>query len=161
MPLDSTIHNLPAASLPLDGTEDMVVVQFGVTKRCSTQDAGNLGHPIIPYKEYTVLMSNSGGTITVIQLKNTIGDGSNNGSTDIAWTVPSNGVLEGDMSSNPFTSNKTYIPGTTLIAGSVGYFVSVILLSSGTIQLGIRKYDNTASSTPNFSLLPIKLLVYP
>jgi len=39
---DVKISELTEANLPLDGTEDLPIVEGGVTKRCSTQDIADL-----------------------------------------------------------------------------------------------------------------------
>ena len=83
-------------------------------------------NPIIvaPYKVYTALLTNSSGTITAIQLENTIGDGSGDGTNDIAWTNPSNGIIRGTMSAGtPFPTNKTWAVSPTLDQSSNAYFV--------------------------------------
>lgn len=40
---DKKISELTEANLPLDGTEDLPIVQGGTTVRCSTQDIADLG----------------------------------------------------------------------------------------------------------------------
>ena len=83
-------------------------------------------NPVItaPYKVYSALLTNSSGTVTAIQLQNTIGDGSGDGTNDIAWTNPSNGIIRGTMSAGtPFTTDKVWAVFPTLDVSSNAYFV--------------------------------------
>ena len=50
------ISELNEAGLPLDGTEDLAIVEAGVTKRCSTQDIANLASGL-SYAKVTVSSS--------------------------------------------------------------------------------------------------------
>ena len=56
---DKKISQLPASSLPLTGTEELPLVQGGVTKKATVQDVANLAGS--PYKVYTALLTQGGG----------------------------------------------------------------------------------------------------
>lgn len=119
---------------------------------------------VAPYKVYSALLTNSSGTITAIQLQNTIGDGSGDGTNDIAWTNPSNGIIRGTMSAGtPFPTNKVWAVSPTLDASSNAYFVGnrpYNFAPNNSYDFVIRLHDNTQSSTPNFTNLSIEIRVY-
>lgn len=159
---DEKISELVEADLPLDGTEDVVLVQDGQTKRCSAQDIADLatGGGALPYKEYSAVISYNGSTFNVVPKVNTLGDGSMDGVNDIQWAVPANGVYAALMSSNPFTTAKLFVQGTTHVDGGQAYFVCPERLTSGYIRFNLILFDGTQTGTPNFTNLPIKILVY-
>jgi len=65
------ISELPEADLPLDGTEDIVIVQDGATKRCSTDDVANLA---VPFRTLTFKLTQAGTAApTAVWLDNTTG----------------------------------------------------------------------------------------
>jgi hypothetical protein len=119
-----------------------------------------------PYSVYTALLSLSGGTFTVTQLQNTIGDGSNTSPNDIQWSNPSNGVLRGIKSGAFDVNTKLIIFVPSIRISSVSYFVAGGLSSyfDGSVQyaptLNITRHDNDQTSTPNFTNLPIEIRVY-
>ena len=106
----------------------------------------------------------SSGTVTAIQLQNTIGNGSGDGTNDIAWTNPSNGIIRGTMSAGtPFPTNKTWAVSPTLDQSSNAYFVGnkpYNFAPNNSYDFVIRLHDNTQSSTPNFTNLSIEIRVY-
>lgn len=119
---------------------------------------------VAPYKVYSALLTNSSGTVTAIQLQNTIGNGSGDGTNDIAWTNPSNGIIRGTMSAGtPFPTNKTWAVSPTLDQSSNAYFVGnkpYNFAPNNSYDFVIRLHDNTQSSTPNFTNLSIEIRVY-
>ncbi len=119
---------------------------------------------VAPYKVYSALLTNSSGTVTAIQLQNTIGNGSGDGTNDIAWTNPSNGIIRGTMSAGtPFTTDKVWAVSPTLDASSNAYFVGnrpYNFAPNNSYDFVIRLHDNTQASTPNFSNYPIEIRVY-
>jgi len=119
-----------------------------------------------PYSVYTALLSLSGGTFTINQLQNTIGDGSNTSPNDIQWSNPSNGVLRGTKSGSFDENTKLAIFAPSIRPSGVSYFVAGGLSSffDDGIQyaptLTITRHDNDQSSTPNFTDLPIEIRIY-
>lgn len=59
---DKKISQLTAASTPLAGTEVLPIVQSGQTVKATAQDVANLA---LPYKVYTALLTQSGGSSIV------------------------------------------------------------------------------------------------
>jgi hypothetical protein len=118
-----------------------------------------LNQMVTGYKVYTAIVNPSGGTPSVIQLKNTIGDGSGTGANDIVWTIPSAGVLRGTISGvSAFTDNKTIFFGTSANNGTV-YFITSEILGFSIIDVNIVKHDGTQSSTPNVDV-QLEIRVY-
>jgi hypothetical protein len=119
-----------------------------------------------PYSVYTALLSLSGGTFTVTQLQNTIGDGSNTSPNDIQWSNPSNGVLRGTKSGSFNEDTNLIIFAPSIRLSGVSYFVAGGLSSffDNGVQyaptLTITRHDNDQSSTPNFTNLPIEIRIY-
>jgi hypothetical protein len=95
---EQKISEMTEATLPLDGTEDMEIVQSAVTRRCSTQDIADLAG--LPYKSYNeILSAASTANPTAIALENTL-------SAAIVWTRSSTGIYIGTLV-GAFTVNKT------------------------------------------------------
>lgn len=150
------IIDLPAAAA-LTGTEPIETVQAGVSVKTTVQAIANMAP--VSSRVYTALLSNNNGVITAIQLKNTIGDGSGNGTTDIAWTNPSNGLFA-SMSSGPFTANKTFAQGVVFIVGGVPFIAGASIVSTSVIDFVTRKFDGSYPVLPNFTNLPIEIRVF-
>lgn len=136
---------------PLDGTEDLPIVQDGVTVRCSTQEIADLA---IGYNSYVALLTNDSGTVTPTILSNSTG-------ATIAWTNPSNGVVQATASGSVFTNAKTWIMVPSLSGGGVAYHVTWERFSGTIVQFAIIKHDGTQTGTPNFTDLPVEIRIYP
>jgi len=96
------ISELPEAG-PLDGTEDVVIVQDALTQRCSTQDIADLAAaPPLPYLSYIISITQSGTADPIVtEHLNTTG-------ATIVWTRAGTGNYIG-TSSSPIFSNETFI----------------------------------------------------
>ena len=144
------ISELTEATLPLDGTEDMEIVQGAVTRRCSTQDVADL----VVGKIWRGLVTQTGTSAPVAtELQNTLGGA-------ITFTYISAGVytIEG---SGLFTTNKTFVTPKweTLRQGSNYATMSVTL--ANTNQLSLNSYLNGAAADVLLSNHPIEIIVYP
>lgn len=161
---DIKISQLPSLVGTVQSTDLIPVVQGGVTYKATQSQLPSSPPPSSAFKVYTALLTFNGGNILVTQLQNTIGDGSNDGVNDIAWTNPSNGVILGIMSSGtPFTPNKTFFINTTFDNGGELYFVTGarwFVQQNNRVQFVLTRYDNTRTGTPNFANLPIEIRVY-
>ena len=98
-------------------------------------------------KIYEALLSNSGGTITAKVLINTIGA--------IVWSNPANGQVRGTLT-GAFTADKTVLYN----AGLNSYFVSGQRQSADFVRFFFTFFDNTATSTPNFTDVSVLIKVY-
>lgn len=106
----------------------------------------------IPYKSFSAWYALSGLVITTFQNDFT--------GTTFTFTNPSNGVLN-IVPSNPiFDTDKTIVISGTLNASSNQYFVNGRGLDVDIAIITLTKYDNSLSSTPNFSELFIEIRVY-
>ncbi len=125
------------------------------------QDGGNVQYTVdqlktfcggLPYKVFSAWYALSGLVITTFQ-NDFVG-------TTFTFTNPSNGVLN-IVPSNPiFTSDKTIVISGTLNSSSNQYFVNGRALDVDIAIITLTKYDNSLSSTPNFSQLFIEIRVY-
>lgn len=120
-----------------------------------------------PYSVYSALLSFSGGTFTVTQLQNTIGDGSNTSPNDIQWSNPSNGLIRATKSGSWSSGTKMMILTTSMKIGTDVYFVTGGTIASVgppplqyVANVNIIRHDNDQTSTPNFTNLPIEIRVY-
>jgi len=96
------INQLPAATLPLDGTELIPADQGIQTVQVTLEDVKNYINetPVLPYQVYTALLTQSGTSApTAIELQNTIGA--------ITFGYQSSGVYTVN-SSALFTASKTW-----------------------------------------------------
>jgi hypothetical protein len=123
---------------------------------------GNVTIPVgASYKVYTALVSYNGSAVTAIVLQNTIGDGSGNGTTDIAWSY--SGALRATMTTgDPFTSGKTAIitAGAYFSGGSV-YVTNGTRTSNTLITINsYRPSDNSQASSVLVNHF-IEIRVYP
>ncbi len=143
-------------SLVLDGTESVAIVQGGTTVKATTQQIANLYTAPTEPKKYKALLACSGGIITATILLNTLGDGTANGTTDIAWSNPSNGLIRATMTSAPFVSAKTFY----LVNGVSFYFSSVSSPVASLLNIALIKFDGTQTATPNFTKLCIEIEIY-
>lgn len=138
----------------------------------ATDGSGNLyftasASPVPSYKIYGALIGFNGSTFSISQLENTIGDGSNDGVHDIAWSNPNNGVIKATMAisgyNGPFTTHKT-----VAMCGDVLYspnFYDVIPQYYGSpltayVLFNMIKNDGTQLNTPSFSNLFVEIRVY-
>ena len=72
------ISQLTAATTPLTGTEELPIVQSGVTKKTTAQEIANLGGGGLLYTSYVARVSSS-GPVTIFE--NTTG-------TTVSWNNP-------------------------------------------------------------------------
>lgn len=153
------ISEMTEADLPLDGTEDIEIVQAGVTRRCSTQDVANLtkdGEPRI----YKALVYFNGSAFTIFQLKNTLGDGTGAGAGDVVWSDLGGAIQAELITGTPFVAAKLFIPGTTFNAVGTPYLVTPRRVSDTQLNYDFFKLDGTHVSTPVLLFLPIEIKVY-
>lgn len=111
------ISELTEATLPLDGTEDMVIVQDAITKRVSTQDVGDLGRE---YKSYCAIINQSGTDAPVATIiHNSLGG-------TLVWARSSQGWYTATLA-GVFDAAKTFVT-VSLREGptsSVGVFIQI------------------------------------
>jgi hypothetical protein len=114
------------------------------------------------YTVYSVILTYDGTTIYKSVLKNTIGDGTGNGTTDINWVSNLGSFLQAQMTSNPFTANKTVV----LTAGS--YYASPNLYnvfgkrnSSSLVVLNSHRTSDGAISSSVMNDFFVEIRVYP
>jgi hypothetical protein len=160
--LQFDINALPTASV-LNPTDLVPILQSGVERKVEASLFSSGGGR--PYKVYSALLNFNGGSPLATVLENTIGDGSGNGTTDIAWSFPLiNGFVRATMSSGaPFPSSKTWIASGCRLESGELYFVSgqrFSLSPNNVIDIILTKFDNTRTGTPNFVNLPIEIRVY-
>jgi hypothetical protein len=148
------------AATSVSASDDLPIVQSGVTKKADSSLIGSAR----PYKVYTAQITFNGGSIIANVLENSIGDGSGNGTTDIAWSNPDNGVIRATMSTGiVFPALKTWTSSGAFAFGSSLYFVSSGRWGGGAnnnIDFVLTLHDNTRTGTPNFSNLYIEIRVY-
>ena len=73
------------------------------------------------------------------------------GAVTFTFTNPSNGLIVVTASSPVFTDDKTFVPGSTLDAGSGNvYFLTGIQISTTVVNFSLRLHDGTAATTPFF-----------
>ena len=113
----------------------------------------------VPYSIYKVLLSINSGVFTVIQLENTIGDGSNVNPGDIQWSNPSNGSLTATKT-GAFTGLKIFISVPSMRQSNTPYFLTPSIFSVDAINIKIFLHDGTFAFTPNLQNIPIEILVY-
>lgn len=111
------------------------------------------------YDIYTALLSNASGTLTIVELQNTLG-------VSLNWTIPFVGTLRATAASGtPFTSNKTWLTSGGLSTGSSNPYIvaSAVRATNPTTQAEWRFFlhDGTISSTPDFTNFSIEIRVYP
>jgi hypothetical protein len=113
------------------------------------------------YLVYTALLSYDGSTVSVIELKNTLG-------VALTWARPSltEGTFRGTASSGtPFTNNKTWLSsGAFSTAGTSPYIVAsqrMNGLPTTNVEYRFFYHDGTITGTPNFTNYPIEIRVYP
>ena len=147
------ISELNEADLPLDGTEDIIVNQNAITKRCSTQDIADLATGV-SYKIWRGLVSQTGTSApTAIELENTLGG-------SITFTYVSTGVytIEG---TGLFTTDKTFAtPKWETLRQSTNYATVTVTLAN-TNQLSLNSYLNGSAGDALLSKHPIEIIVYP
>lgn len=136
----------------LDGTEDLLVVQAGVDKRCSTQDIADLAGT--DYISYTARLSQlSTAAPTVVFESNALG-------TTVTWTRATTGVFVATAGSAVFTAGKTIVLQS--VSGSGGYADPKIAThqvdSTTVINFGV--FSDFSTQSNNF-LMDVEIRVYP
>lgn len=111
------------------------------------------------YAVYTALLSNASGTLTIVELQNTLG-------VSLNWTIPFVGTLRATAASGtPFTLDKTWLTSGGQSTGSSNPYIvaSAVRATNPTTQAEWRFFlhDGTISSTPNFTNFSIEIRVYP
>jgi hypothetical protein len=107
---DKKISQLPSITGPLTGSEEVAIVQGGVTKKGTVQDIVNAA---VPYKVYRALLTQSGTDAPVATvLENTLGD--------IVWSYLQQGDYTGTLS-GAFTANKTFFPIPFILGNDNGF----------------------------------------
>ena len=147
---DKKISELTEASLPLDGTEDLPIVQSGTTVRCSTQDIADLG---LTPKVYAVRLTQSGTSAPTAAGVNTTG-------STMTLARSSGGFCSITASSAVFTAGKTIISHSG--TGSGGYIdpklFAIKQTSTTVINIGaFRVSDQTAEDD---FILDITISIY-
>ncbi len=113
----------------------------------------------VPYTIYKALVTNSNGIFTIIQLENTIGDGSNTSPADIQWSNPSNGLLRATKT-GAFTSSNIFITVPCMKQSTTPYILTGQKTTSDIIDFNIYLHDGTYAFTPNLSKIPIEIRIY-
>lgn len=143
------ISELDEADLPLDGTEDVVMVQDGVTVRASTQDIADLAVTEKTYRASAVAVLT--GAPSVTSKKNTTG-------ATITWARTGTGTYTLTANSAIFTSGKTEI----LINGfgdAIPKFVNRNYTSTTVITLYVQKMEDL-SLDDGFDI-DVAITIYP
>lgn len=145
------ISELPDASLPLDGTEIVPLVQSGITCKADVSD-------LRPYKVYVALLTQSGTNAPVATvLENTLGG-------TVVWSYEGNGQYEGTLAS-AFTSNKT----TTIINqgqdATSGQLFNITRTNSDVVSVTTGVFnlasDTIAYTNAQLSSTFVEIRVYP
>ena len=142
------ISELNEAGLPLDGTEDLAIVEAGVTKRCSTQDIANLSG-----KVYHALLSFDGtNNPTVAALyKDDLGG--------ITWIRTSTGTFYGNANvEGVFTDGKT-ATNRDIVLHTEGLYIKHYQNNSSQIILYMRNLSGNALEDGS-PYVEIKITVY-
>lgn len=145
------ISEMTEATLPLDGTEDLEIVQNAVTRRCSTQDIADLS---ITHKIWRGLITQTGTSDPVAtELQNTLG-GSITFSRSSAGVYSINGT-------GLFTTNKTFVtPKWETLRQSTNYATVSVTLAN-TNQLSLNSYLNGSAADDLLTNHPVEIIVYP
>ena len=145
------ISEMTEATLPLDGTEDLEIVQSAVTRRCSTQDIADLA---ATHKIWRGLITQTGTSDPVAtELENTLG-GSITFSRSSAGVYSINGT-------GLFTTNKTFVtPKWETLRQSTNY-ATVSATLANTNQLSLNSYLNGSAADDLLTNHPVEIIVYP
>lgn len=147
------ISELPEADLPLDGTEDTVIVQDGATKRCSTQDIADvLGIP----KEYRAVASQTGTSAPTVAtpVKNSL-------SGAIVYTRSSTGIYVGTLA-GAFPAGKTWFNERTQYLALVDKFVYFVRFNDDSFNIFVKTAATDTFVDLQYSdLVNVSILVYP
>lgn len=145
------ISEMTEADLPLDGTEDIEIVQSALTKRCSTQDIADLS---IPYKVYRALVTQaSTGIPTAVILENTLG-------AVPTFARSTNGTYSIDITGALFTANKTFVsPKWSTLRQSTNY-ATLAAIYANTGQITLTTYLNGTAADDLLDAHPIEIIVY-
>lgn len=143
------ISELNEATLPLDGTEDLPIVDAGVTKRCSTQDIADLNGKI-----YHVLLQFNGTSNPTVysELINNIGS--------ISWVRTAEGTFYGNGPTGAFVENKTSTSRDTVINAD-DLYTKLYVNNSSQVALNARKISDNLPFDPSSVVMEVKITVYP
>lgn len=116
---DVKISQLPAATTPLAGTEEIPLVQSGVTKKTTVDDIVAAASGGVTSVTATLPVSSSGGTTPVISMA--AATGSVNGYlTSADWTTFNNKLTSGGALGTPSSGTATNLTGLPLSTGVTG-----------------------------------------
>jgi len=144
------ISELNEAGLPLDGTEDLPIVEAGVTKRCSTQDIANLSG-----KVYHALLQFDGASNPTVSIlyKDDLGG--------ITWLRTATGTYYGNMTvAGVLTDGKTATNRDTVLYNE-GLYIRCYANTPSQIALQMRNLSgNPLSDSSTTTFFEIKITVY-
>jgi hypothetical protein len=141
------ISEMTEATLPLDGTEDMEIVQAGVTRRCSTQDVADLGTSTTKVYAASLSASGTANPAATVMINGLSGA--------IVWTHSATGIYLGTLS-GAFTVNKTSIFINSTQA-DCQYLLDVLSVN----QVRITQKDLSGTNFDELFGNIIKIEVYP
>ena len=143
------ISELNEAGLPLDGTEDLPIVESGVTKRCSTQDIANLSGKVY----HALLLFDGAANPTVSTLfKDDLGG--------VTWVRSSTGTYYGNATvTGIFTDNKTATNRDILLHGD-GLYIKHYPNNTSQIVLYMRNTSGNNLADGSTTFVEVKITVY-
>ena len=116
---DVKISQLPAATTPLAGTEEIPLVQSGVTKKATVDDIVAAASGGVTSVTGTAPVVSSGGTTPAISMA--AASGSTNGYlTSADWTTFNNKLTSGGALGTPSSGTATNLTGLPLSTGVTG-----------------------------------------
>lgn len=141
------ISELPDASLPLDGTEIVPLVQSGITCKADVSD-------LRPYKVYVALLTQSGTNAPVATvLENTLGG-------TVVWSYNDIGDYAATLN-NAFTENKTLLFFGNANVASDAVKIGFYRLTDDVLSLTTADGSDTLANDLMQNSTSIQILVYP
>ena len=142
------VQGSTAASTPLGGTEQIVIIQGNAVVQCVADDLGGGGGGA-SYLVYTALLSQSDtDNPTAIVLQNTLGGA-------VVWTRIDVGVFRGTLT-GAFVEDKTF----AIVSNTAAFSTLIFRVDADEIE--INPADNTNTPIDNgLSSTSIEIRVYP